>query len=165
MYIRRHYNSRGVVFGRVLSYVGQTVSALRMWGTVAAHSTSRQLCIHGHGAMMQCVHHGVHYSSIGEYREDHPPVHHGHPQSCQCSSASSQSGPRANEAASRVVGSRGYISPYSAKLFSTLPNKLLSPSDFRQEYWVSHRGDFERDVTQGCLQRCFGCKAPLWGLV
>jgi hypothetical protein len=127
-----------------------------MWGTVAAHSTSRQPCIHGHGAMVQCVYQRVHYSSVGEVREDHRPAFHGHPLSCQCSSADSRSGPRANEAASRRVGHKGYFSPYSAELFPILPNKLLSPSGFRPNYWRPHRGDFERDVTQGSPQRCFG---------
>ena len=41
---RFNHNSRGGPFGRDLSYVGRTLSVRRMWGTVGAHFTSRQLC-------------------------------------------------------------------------------------------------------------------------
>ena len=41
MWMCLEHNSRGGVFGRVLSYIGQRLSVLRMWGTVAAHFTSR----------------------------------------------------------------------------------------------------------------------------
>ena len=97
----------------------------------------------------------VHYSSFGKDREDHRPAFHCQPWSCQSPTANLRRGPRANEAASRVVGNKGYFSLYSAKLFSTLPNNLLSPFGFRQKYWGTHRGDYERDVTQGSPQRFF----------